>query len=403
MTLHAPLAILACILFMSSPYAKAKTLADLKSRFEQESAKLHEQHATSEKKAFETYDRNLALAVDRYKKQGDLDRTVVASRELERFKTENTVSDETADNWPALLINIHTTYHAATANADQVKNRNSQKLIALYLNALEKLKTDLVRQGNMDGALLTNEEILRMEFILADIESQMPIEEPDHRIAGPRSSSTTKSLPATLSKGLVLHYSFEERRSNGEVSDKSGKGNHGQVIGVETTDRKHGNRACEFKGNDAHIAVPPAEDLKMEDAVTLSSWIKPTSLLAAYQNIVSDHSPSANNGKILSMNRDRIEFLLGAEGSAEVGYPLPDQDKWYHVAASYDGQKMVLCVNGREVDSVTRPGKIARNDNALLVAKSGYGEPFTGALDEIMIWARGLSPSEIEKLYDLQE
>lgn len=202
-----------------------------------------------------------------------------------------------------------------------------------------------------------------------------------------------------LNSELVAYFPF-----NGNANDESGNGNHGTVMGATLTEDRSGNlnSAYYFDGIDDYIDIGNDSTLKMSDAVTISVWVKLDYFpLSGWHNIISDHSPSYNNGKIFRFQDNGIEILLDAEGSPEARYNLPDTIAgiWQHLAATYDGNSVKMFVNGILVDSTERIGTIAINPNPLLIGKSGFGEYFPGVIDDIIIYNVGLSNSQVADLY----
>jgi hypothetical protein len=71
-------------------------------------------------------------------------------------------------------------------------------------------------------------------------------------------------------------------------------------------------------------------------------------------------------------------------------------NNWSHVAATYNGSTLRLYVNGQQVGSRSISGSLLTSTGALKVGgNSIWGEYFEGRIDEIRIYNRGLSQSEI--------
>jgi chitodextrinase len=67
------------------------------------------------------------------------------------------------------------------------------------------------------------------------------------------------------------------------------------------------------------------------------------------------------------------------------------------LAATYDGATMRLYVNGVQVASRAQTGAIATSTNSLQIGGDTiYGQYFTGRIDEVRIYNRGLSAAEIQ-------
>jgi hypothetical protein len=74
---------------------------------------------------------------------------------------------------------------------------------------------------------------------------------------------------------------------------------------------------------------------------------------------------------------------------------------WYHATFVYDGSKMILYRDGVPRGSVAKTGALASGPNIparIGQNPDGYGS-FSGRIDELRIYNRGLSQSEVEELY----
>jgi hypothetical protein len=202
--------------------------------------------------------------------------------------------------------------------------------------------------------------------------------------------------------GIVSYWKMDENGGT-TVYDYLGLNNGTSYGGQSWVAGKIGT-ALYFDGYNDYVEVPYSTSLKMTDAVTLSAWIYFNGLPgSSCWNVVSDHSGSYNNGKILRMCNARIEFLLGPAGTATAYYTFTTQDigKWFFVTATYNKTEglMKMYVNGELKHTVSRTGDITVNPNPIWIGKSGWGEYYNGIIDEVAIFNRSLSASEIQALY----
>lgn len=95
-----------------------------------------------------------------------------------------------------------------------------------------------------------------------------------------------------------------------------------------------------------------------------------------------------------------VEFSPG-HGNGVARAPFRFQpERWYHLAATYDGAEARVLVNGAVVGSAALSGAIPIDSSPLLVGRGdpdySGGEYFDGALDEMRIWNQARSQSEIQ-------
>src|SRR6185436_15339523 len=81
--------------------------------------------------------------------------------------------------------------------------------------------------------------------------------------------------------------------------------------------------------------------------------------------------------------------------SGTAGLPV---NTWTHLAATYDGARLQLYVNGALVASRAVSGSYEVNANPLWIGGNAvYGEHFQGRLDELRVYDRALTQAEIQQ------
>ena len=68
-----------------------------------------------------------------------------------------------------------------------------------------------------------------------------------------------------------------------------------------------------------------------------------------------------------------------------------------HVATVYNGNKHLLYINGQEEASVSKKGEIASKNNVLSIGWVDYERYFDGMMDEVKLWNRGLTATEMKE------
>ena len=211
--------------------------------------------------------------------------------------------------------------------------------------------------------------------------------------------------------GLIAYYPF-----NGNAEDESGNGNNGTIYGAILTEDRYGvsNSAFMFNGIDSYIRVKDADVLDVDSAITISAWIKTD--FTAPDVIISkwgDIGDYANNRSysLLVPSEDSIEFSFSTTADQNQTifhrslYPIPDniENIWIHIVATYDGSTKVLYINGEKIGSFKRSGLIHKGiaDLAIGAYLSASTNPslfFKGSIDDIRIYNRALTLSEIQQL-----
>jgi hypothetical protein len=90
-------------------------------------------------------------------------------------------------------------------------------------------------------------------------------------------------------------------------------------------------------------------------------------------------------------------FSNGAEREAVGQSDLP-MNTWTHLAATFDGTQLKLYVNGTLEQTTVYAGTVLTSNHPLGIGGNGYwlNENFPGRIDEVRIYNRALSQSEIQ-------
>ena len=193
--------------------------------------------------------------------------------------------------------------------------------------------------------------------------------------------------------GPVLAYGFEEG-SGSTVLDQSGRGNTGTISGATWTAGRFGT-ALQFNGSNAFVLVPDAASLDLTSAMTLEAWVYPDASSSSFRDVIYKtpdafylEGSSPTGGAPATGGTFASSPLYGVAA-------LPIRT-WSHLAATYDGAVLRLYVNGNQVASRSQTGSIATSTgNLTLGGDSTFGQYWNGRIDEVRVYPRALTPSEI--------
>jgi len=217
-------------------------------------------------------------------------------------------------------------------------------------------------------------------------------------------SEVVNTKPNTLdSPDLIAYYPF----TNGSFADVSGNKYNGTSTDVVATFDRFGNdkNAMSFNGETSRIVVSSDNNLVPRN-ITVSLWAKSNSDVWNKPGMLL----SKRNSYILHTDEGskKLSAYVWVNGNW-VSTPYTDVPKsitdWNLYSMTYDGQTLRLFVNGVEISSVNQTGEISSGLNGSLYF--GYDNAsgnryFSGLLDEIRIYNRALSDSEIKDLYILE-
>jgi len=205
-------------------------------------------------------------------------------------------------------------------------------------------------------------------------------------------SATTSSVAA----GLVASYSFDEG-SGTTLADSSGNGNNGTVSGATWTTAGRFRNALVFNGTSSRVTIPNSTSLQLTTGMTLEAWVFPTADPTGWRSIVY----KTIDGYYLMLNPGPTVGGTWTSGTAWL--PTPTSlalNEWTHLAATFDGTAMRMYVNGGLVDSQPQTAPLSPTTGTLQIGADGYpGEFFEGRIDDVRIYNRALSASEVRQLY----
>jgi|GEM_PF-2796629 len=217
----------------------------------------------------------------------------------------------------------------------------------------------------------------------------------------------SSSAFAALTDGLIVHLPFD-----GNANDLSSNANHGIVHGPTLVEDREGNpdSAYFFDGSDDYIYIPDNPSFEASGGLTISAWVKSDSNAGAkvivskwfasydsYSYIFKDHNHTDTLRIELSNPTNGIFADLSGVSSIQPG-------SWIHVATTYDNNTLKIYFNGQEEASLNTSYLIHNSDYDLVIG--GLGVPnvdvrelFVGVIDDVYIYNRGLSSSEIQQLF----
>jgi hypothetical protein len=217
-------------------------------------------------------------------------------------------------------------------------------------------------------------------------------------------AASSSELPQNVdvsNAGLVAAYSFDEN-SGTTVTDFSGNGNTGTVSGALWTTQGRFNNALTFNGSTDWVTVNDSNSLDLSTGMTLEAWVYPTAATGSWTTVLLKEAPPGSN-LAYHLQGDPSDFpssfiMTDLSGLRGVLGPQPlALNLWTHMAATYNGSALTLYVNG--VAAATQPvsGNIPPSIGPLrLGGNSIWGEYFAGTIDNVRIYNRALTQSEIQ-------
>jgi hypothetical protein len=209
---------------------------------------------------------------------------------------------------------------------------------------------------------------------------------------------------ATLTEGLVGYWSFDDWTNPG--CDDSGNGNDGTVYGATWTAGKFGG-ALSFDGVDDYVSAPDDTALDILGDITISAWVYLTRG-GSYQAIVTKCvGGGARNNPFdfrTTWHAEPDLAFVRADAVAHervYGTVALAMGQWYHVSVRVENDVPDFYVDGLitgKYADTTFTRTPTGNANPLLIGRRDDGLYLNGLIDEVRVYNRALSGSEIMAL-----
>ena len=222
-----------------------------------------------------------------------------------------------------------------------------------------------------------------------------------------------KSLPPSLKEGLIAYYPF-----NGNVNDESGNGNDLEIQGATASPDRHGIENSAYAFHDELKSYMTTKDgnkslgnFEIQD-FTLSAWV---------QGTPSPYGPILSKGlyrdatqwyfrldkrKPDDPRHIRVNFHSRTIANAKMDVSSIQEQfdaSWHQLVAVASGTKLTLHIDG-VVDTQSTFLRVADSDTNLLIGMltSEPHQYFNGAVDDVRIYNRALSETEVKALYEFE-
>jgi hypothetical protein len=212
------------------------------------------------------------------------------------------------------------------------------------------------------------------------------------------SGSNCPTLSGSLTTGLVGYWPF-----CGNANDASGNGNNGTVNGATLTTDRFGsaNSAYSFDGVSTYIDVVHSSSMNLNSAYSVEFWINNLNNTGGWYSAVSKDNWFSNQGFINYIAATVFSSVnCAASNHASTFLPI---NSWIHIAVTFENNTLKVYKDGilvatenqtfSNATTSLRFGARHQNDG------TGITNFFTGKLDDIAIWNRALTASEIQALY----
>jgi DNA-binding beta-propeller fold protein YncE len=217
-----------------------------------------------------------------------------------------------------------------------------------------------------------------------------------------------------LTNGLVGHWSFDEGQGT-TANDLSGNGNNGVIHPGATWSEGKIGRALHFNGNtDSMVQVPSSASLNVSTGLTITAWVNleyydfgDHVIVCKWNDLTQQHSYIFKAWPSIDLNKTNNVPLAGLYLSGKA----PPLGTWTHLAMTFDSVTSLVRIykNGVPIgEGQTTGGEIQPSQAELWFGHlmCGWGEmceALQGLMDEVRIYSRGLSETQVLTLYNYEK
>jgi len=213
------------------------------------------------------------------------------------------------------------------------------------------------------------------------------------------------SVNATLTTNLQSYYSFD----NGNTNDDYGTVNLVNMgtstgIGILGSSRHDANNGFMYTNDVSNINI---------NSYTFSMWAK-RDTTTDYDNLIGRWGGGASSNVLILRYRALTNYIgnfVFTTASSQYGsdtIPATSGNGWHHIVSSFDGNNIKLYYDGvlQQNTVISNPPINTPSCMAYLTYSGhtscsiGGGNYLNGDIDELGIWNRALTQSEVTKLYN---
>jgi hypothetical protein len=177
----------------------------------------------------------------------------------------------------------------------------------------------------------------------------------------------------------------------------SGNGNDGVMVGNTTPSSGIMGGAMMFDGSGDYVTIPNSPSLNPGADMTMVMWVS-WGGQGGENNMLTKE-----NAYEVRVNGGHVNYATNPWAWRGGSSPQIAQDAWHHVVVTNDADGLQkIYIDGEEKFSTSSGGSIASNSSVVTIGRRMNGSSyFEGLLDDVRIYNRVLTESEVEQLYSM--
>ncbi|MBR9676848.1 LamG domain-containing protein [Candidatus Woesearchaeota archaeon] len=270
--------------------------------------------------------------------------------------------------------------------------------------------------GSIDEVAIWNRSLTSQEIkSLYDITRYKLLYQEDNLVNNTAFTYNLTAMPLSVDKDMIVLMHFDNDSTVGEndthVYDWTTIGNNGTCEAtacptLDYTDSVFGG-AYYFDGINDHFNITNSASLDSATGAgqerSVSLWFK---MIHSGARVIIEKG-IGNHFYIIQSSADKIAWSCEGGSSNDI---LSDNSlndgEWHHFVGTYDAiVNLTMYIDGQKQSDTTPPSAACPPDdgvNIIIGKRAGNVVPFNGSLDDIAIWNRSLTASEVQNIYQLQ-
>ena len=184
---------------------------------------------------------------------------------------------------------------------------------------------------------------------------------------------------------------------DGNANDETGV-NNGTVNGATITNKGRFGQTYEFDGVNDYINVSNGNSLSISGNISIFTWIYPLASPDETRGVVT----KSDYDYVLAIRTNKVRVILrGTTCSWQNSVSTFNLNEWSSIGFTYNGTHLTHYINGVGDTPIACTGNINTQSKDLDIGRYALGSTyFNGTIDEIRIYNRSLSASEVLELYN---
>jgi len=208
--------------------------------------------------------------------------------------------------------------------------------------------------------------------------------------------------------GLVSRWTLDDDKVTGSTVVDSTDSNDGKINGTVTSIAGKINQGRKFNGTNGYIKVNNASNIKDLTSITISAWVHAYSF-PSYATILMKSNSGWTSGYGIFYNTGKLCMFVTNYASSKACAPFTassNPSDIHLVTGTYDfnsdqnQRKVKIYIDGQEKNSAVYKTGIDQNGNDLFIGRGSGGNYYwNGIIDDLRIYNRALTTTEVQDLY----